>query len=185
MKKIFTFIAAAAVAMTAMAADYTGKITVTINDEPVTQDATITINQNEDADGNVTYVLNIKNFRLVNNNTTIDVGNIVVDNLKGYLINGETTVVADEIINIQDGDDPDVPMWYGPFLGDVPIVMAGQFNDTDAKIDIDIDMTVSLQEFINVKFTTPGLEGVYGDVNGDGNVTAADVTCIYNVLLGQ
>lgn len=183
MKKIFTFVASAALAMTAMATDYTGKITVTVNDNPVTQDATISINQNEGEDG--TYVLNIKNFRLTNANTTIDVGNIVVDNLKGYLINGETTVVADQIINIQDGDDPDVPMWYGPFLGDVPIVMAGQFNDTDAKIDIDIDMTESLQEFINVKFTTPGLEGVYGDVNGDGEVTAADVTCVYNVILGQ
>ena len=183
MKKIFTFVAAAALAMTATATDYNGKITVTINENPVTQDATISINQNDDEDG--TYVLNIKNFRLLNANTSIDVGNIVVDNLKGYLINGETTVVADQSINIQNGDDPDVPMWYGPFLGDVPIVMAGQFNDTDAKIDIDIDMTVSLQEFINVKFTTPGLEGVYGDVNGDGNVTAADVTCIYNVLLGQ
>ncbi len=183
MKKIFTFVASAALAMTAMATDYTGKITVTVNDNPVTQDATISINQNESEDG--TYVLNIKDFRLTNANTTIDVGNIVVDNLKGYLINGETTVVADQIINIQDGDDPDVPMWYGPFLGDVPIVMAGQFNDTDAKIDIDIDMTESLQQFINVKFTTPGLEGVYGDVNGDGEVTAADVTCVYNVILGQ
>ena len=162
-------------------ADYSGKITVTINDNPVTQDATIAINQNE----NGTYVLNIKNFSMSDGNTTIDVGNIVVDNLKGYLINGETTVVADQIINIQDGDDPNVPMWYGPFLEDVPIVMAGQFDDTDAKIDIDIDMTATLEQFINVKFATPGLEGLYGDVNGDGNVTAADVTCVYNILLGQ
>ena len=169
--------------MTAMATDYTGKITVTINDNPVTQDATISINQNDDEGG--TYVLNIKNFRLSNANTSIDVGNIVVDNLKGYLINGETTVVADQTINIQDGDDPDVPMWYGPYLGDVPIVMAGQFNDTNAKIDIDIDMTESLHQFINVKFETPGISGVYGDVDGDGNVTAGDVTAVYNILLGQ
>ncbi len=181
MKKIFTFIAAAAVSLAAMATDYSGKITVTINNEPTTQDATIAINQNEDG----SYVLNIKNFRLTSNGTTIDVGNIVLDNMKGYTINNNTTVVADQVINIQNGDDPSVPMWYGPLLGDVPIVMAAQFDDTNAKADIDIDMRNSIQQFINVKFETPNYNGKYGDVNGDGSVTAGDVTVLYNILLGN
>lgn len=30
-----------------------------------------------------------------------------------------------------------------------------------------------------------GSSGVYGDVNGDGVVTAADVTAVYDVLLGK
>ncbi|MBR5029986.1 MAG: hypothetical protein IKT03_07100 [Muribaculaceae bacterium] len=181
MKKIFTFFAAAVVAMTAMATDYSGKITVTINDDSYTQDATITIDQNEDG----TYVLNIRNFRLVTEETTIDVGNIVVDNLKGYTVKGNTTVVADQIINIQEGDDPDVEMWFGPYLEDVPIIMAAQFDATNAKADIDIDMTSTLEQFINVKFETPGIAGVYGDVDGDGTVTAGDITAIYNILLGN
>ena len=184
MKKLFTLFAAAAVSLSALATDYNGKITVTINNEPTTQDATIAVNKNEDG----TYVLNIKNFRLTSNGTTIDVGNIVLDNMKGYTINGVTTVVADQVINIQDGDDPSIPMWYGPYLGDVPIVMAAQFDGTDAKADIDIDMRDSIQEFINVKFNTQEEgqgSGVYGDVNGDGSVTAGDVTAIYNILLGR
>jgi len=183
MKKLFTLFAAAAMSLAAMATDYNGKITVTINNQPTTQDATIAINQNEDG----TYVLNIKNFRLTSNGTTIDVGNIVLDNMKGYTINGVTTVVADQVINIQNGDDPNVPMWYGPYLGDVPIVMAAQFDGTDAKADIDIDMMTSIQQFINVKFNTRDESqgsGVYGDVNGDGVVTAADVTEVYTIILG-
>ena len=181
MKKLFTLFAAAAVALTAMATDYTGKITVTINDNPVTQDATITIEQNEDS----TYMLNIKNFKLVDPETTIDVGNIVVDNLKGYTINGVTTVVADQTITIEEGDDPDVEVWYGPFLDEVPIIMATQFDDTNAKVDIDIDMTEILEQFINVKFNTREEgSGIYGDVNGDGSVNAGDVTAVYNIILG-
>ena len=181
MKKIFTFFAAAALAMSAFATDYTGKITVTINNEPTTQDATITINQNEDG----TYVLNIKNFRLTTDGTTMDVGNIVLDNMKGYTINGTTTVVADQIINIQDGDDPNVPMWYGPLLGNVPIVLAAQFDGTKAKADIDIDMRSVMDQFIYVKFETPDFNGKYGDVNGDGEVTAGDITAVYNILLNN
>ncbi len=184
MKKFFTFIATAALALTAMATDYNGKITVTINDNGTTQDATITINQNEDG----TYMLNIKNFRLTSDGTVIDVGNIVLDNMKGYTINGTTTVVADQVINIQDGDDPSVPQWYGPFLEDVPIVLAAQFDGTNAKADIDIDMVNAIGQFINVKFNTQEESqgsGVYGDVDGDGVVTAGDITEIYNILLGN
>ncbi len=184
MKKLCTLFAAAVVALTAMATDYTGKITVTINDNPVSQDATITIEQNEDG----TFKLNIKNFKLVDPETTINVGNIVVDNLKGYTINGVTTVVADQTITIEEGDDPDVELWLGPILGDVPIIMASQFDGTNAKADIDIDMSDPdlLGQFINVKFNTRKEgTGIDGDVNADGSVNAADVTYIYKIILGQ
>lgn len=187
MKKLFTLFAAAFVSLTAMATDYTGKITVTINDNPVTQDATITIEKNEplNEDEEVTYTLNIKNFKLADESTTIDVGNIIVENLKGYTINGVTTVVADQTITIAEGDDPDVEMWFGPMLGNVPIIMASQFDDTNAKADIDIDMTEILEQFINVKFNTREEgSGIYGDVNGDGSVNAGDITAVYNIILG-
>lgn len=181
MKKFFTFIATAALAMTAFATDYAGKITVTINNEPTTQDATIVINQNEDG----TYVLNVKNFRLTVDGTTLDVGNIVLDNMKGYTINGVTTVVADQDINITDGDDPNIPFWMGPLLGPVPIILTAEFDGTKAKTDIDIDMRNVMQQFINVKFETPNYYGIYGDVNGDGAITSGDITEIYNILLGN
>lgn len=178
MKKIITFIAASALCLSAFATDYAGKITVSINGEGGTQETTINIVQNEDG----TYKLSINNFALDNNGSLMGVGNIVLDNMKGYTINGMTTVVADQDITITEGDDPNMPFWLGPMLGEVPIIMAAQFNDTEAKADIDIDMTATLEQFINVKFYTPS---VNPDVNGDGEVTAADVTCIYNILLGQ
>ena len=183
MKKFFTFFAAAALSLAAMATDYTGKITVLVNNVGNTQDATINIVQNEDE----TYKLSINNFTLDNEGSPIGVGNIVVDNLKGYTINGVTTVVADQTITIAEGDDPNIPFWIGPGLnelGGVPIILAAQFNNTKAKADIDIDMRSIMQQFINVKFETPDYNGKYGDVNGDGNITAADVTAVYNIMLG-
>lgn len=183
MKKIFTLIAAAAVSLAAMATDYTGNITVSINGEGSTQQTTIKVEQNEDN----TYKLSINNFNLVNPETTINVGNIVLDNMKGYTINGVTTVVADQNIIITEGDEPDVPFWFGPMLGEVPIILAAQFDDTNAKADIDIDLSdpEKLGQFINVKFNTREEgTGIYGDVNGDGEVTGSDVTSIYNIILG-
>lgn len=183
MKKIFTLIATAAVSLAAMATDYTGKITVTINGTGSTQETSITIVQNEDE----TYKLSINNFLLTTPDTTIPVGNIVLDNMKGYTINGVTTIVADQAILIEPGDMDGLSEsdWYGPILGEVPIIMAAQFDETDAKADIDIDMSDIIHQFINVKFNTREEgTGIYGDVNGDGVVTASDVTAIYNIILG-
>lgn len=183
MKKFFTLIAATAVSLAAMATDYTGNITVSINGEGSTQQTTIKVEQNEDN----TYKLSINNFNLVSPETTINVGNIVLDNMKGYTINGVTTVVADQNITITEGDEPDVPFWLGPVLGEVPIILVAQFDNTNAKADIDIDLSdpEKLGQFINVKFNTRDEgTGIYGDVNGDGEVTGSDVTAIYNIILG-
>lgn len=181
MKKIFAFFAAAALAMSAFATDYTGNITVEINGEGGTQETTINIVKNSDE----TYKLSINNFTLDNNGSPMGVGNIVLDNMKGYTINGVTTIVADQSINIAAGDDPNIGFWMGPLLGDVPIVLAAEFDGTKAKADIDIDMRAILDQFIYVKFETPNYNGIYGDVTNDGVVTAADVTAIYNILLGN
>ena len=181
MKKFFTFFAASALAMSALATDYTGKITVEINGEGGTQETTISIVQNEDE----TYKLSINNFALDNNGSPMGVGNIVLDNMKGYTINGVTTIVADQIITIAEGNDPSIPFWMGPLLGDVPIILAAEFNGTKAKANIDIDMRTILDQFINVKFETPDYNGKYGDVDGDGHVSSVDVTAIYNILLGN
>lgn len=184
MKKIFTLIAAAAMSLAAMATDYTGTIAVSINGEGGSQETTITVDQNEDG----TYKLSIYNFALDNDGSPMGVGNIVLDNMKGYTVNGVTTMVADEKIMITEGDDPNIPFWMGPDLseelGGVPIIMAAQFDGTNAKVDIDIDLRAVLEQFINVTFTTPVEEALKGDVNKDGFVTSADVTAIYDILLG-
>ena len=162
MKKIFTFFASAALAMSAFATDYTGNITVEINGVGTTQETTINIVQNEDE----TYKLSINNFTLDNDGSPMGVGNIVLDNMKGYTINGVTTIVADQSITIAEGDDPNIAFWMGPLLGEVP-------------------MRSIMQQFIYVKFETPDFNGKYGDVNGDGEVTAGDITAIYNILLNN
>ncbi len=180
MKKIFTLFAAVAMTLAAWANDYTGTIAVSINGEGGSQETTITVDQNEDG----TYKLSIYNFALELFGTKTYVGNIVVDNLIGYTVAGKTTVVANQAITIEPGNDPENVTWLGPLLGEVPIIMATQFDETNAKVDIDIDMRSSIEQFINVTFTTPVEEALKGDVNKDGYVTSADVTAIYDILLG-
>jgi len=181
MKKFFTLFAAAIFSIAAIANDYTGKLTVSINGLATTQDAVINVVQNADS----TYKLSINNFTLDNDGSKIGVGNIVLDNMKGYSINGVTTIVADQTITISEGDDSSIDTWIGPLLGEVPIVMAAQFDNTNLKVDIDIDMRAVLHQFINVKFNTREEgTGIKGDVNADGSVNASDVTAVYNIILG-
>ncbi len=181
MRKFFTVFAAAALALSAFATDYAGKISVLINGVGGAQETTISIVQNEDE----TYKLSINNFTLDNNGSPMGVGNIVLDNMKGYTINGVTTIVADQSITIAEGNDPNISFWMGPLLGNVPIILAAEFNDTKCKANIDIDMRNILDQFIYVKFETPDYNGKYGDVDGDGHVSSVDVTAIYNILLGN
>ena len=192
MKKVFTFMMSAAVALCAMATQYTGTLTVGVKVEgelnETSQDATIDIDKQD----NGSYTLSIKNFKLANGDDWIGVGNIVLTDMVPYTINGVTTIVANQNIHITDGDDPDIPFWLGPMLDlespdGVPIVLAAQFDETNLKVDIDIDMTATIEQFINVKFNTQsggGSTGIYGDVNGDGEVSVGDVSAIYDIILG-
>ena len=157
MKKIFTFFAAAALAMSAFATDYTGNITVKINGEGNAQETTINIVQNEDE----TYKLSINNFTLDNNGSPMGVGNIVLDNMKGYTINGVTTVVADQSITITEGDDPNIAFWvFLLLLGFIPSYYLAMLI-----------------------FTSLAIIGT--TCEGDGEVTAGDITAVYNILLNN
>ncbi|MBP5561143.1 MAG: calycin-like domain-containing protein [Muribaculaceae bacterium] len=186
MKKIFTFMLVACAAMTMAAKDYTGKLTVSINGSSSTQEATVTITDN----GEEAYTFSIMNFVLDTEDTTIGVGNIVLENVPGVTVAGKTTMTRVEVVHIPAGDREDIDFWLGPILdeyGGVPILMAAQFDEKDINVDIDIDMTeTALEQLITVNFTNvEGSGDTYepGDVNRDGVVSGADVTALYNILL--
>ena len=187
MKKFIAMLVAAACTLGAMATEYTGRLGVSINGEGGAQEATVTLQQQED--GN--YTLLIKNFCLVTPETTLGVGNIELTDMEGVEEFGFTKLVFDQSITITDGDDPDVPFWMGSTLGEVPIKMTALFNDQTVSVNIDIDMMDVISQIINVDFigmnldAAPGPQGKKGDLNGDGKVDISDVNSVINLMLGK
>ncbi len=191
MKKIFTLIAAAAVAISAMANEYTGRLAVMINGEGGSQETTINIVKQDapNEDGVDLYTLEIRNFMLdIGGGQVVGVGNIILTDMPAYEFNERNLIVTNQNILITEGDDPEVTFWLGPNLEEVPISMTAKFDDTEASVDIVIDMRVQLEQLIYVNFDNTSKEpvnpGIRGDLNGDGNVNTGDVSALYGIILG-
>lgn len=183
MKKIITMLVAAVCTLGAMATEYAGKLGVSVNGEGMSQEATITINQQEDG----SYTLLIKNFCLVTPETKLGIGNIELTNVAGSEEYGYTTMFLSKSILITEGDDPSVEMWFGPTLGEVPLEMSASFSEQILSVHIDIDMQSTLGQVIKVDFigNNPASAPVRGDVTGNGNVDVADVNEVINIMLGK
>ena len=139
---------AAVTALTALATNYTGTLTVTINGEPTTQDGVeIIINAND----NGNYDLKLNNFILTGENA-MPVGNINLEDIQGVTSGNLTALYVDKNVTIENGTDASVPIWYGPMLGPVPLKMLARFTDDFLAVNIDIDMQKVLEQTINVKF---------------------------------
>lgn len=149
MKKIFTLIALIAITASAMATDYTDQLTVNVNGASTTQNATISVNQQ---DGK--YTLSLKNFILLAGTEKMGVGNIVLTGLTGQDINGYTVLKTKQEISITEGDDTSIETWMGPLLGTVPVDMIAKIKDNKLYTVINIDMQASLQQIIQVTFGT-------------------------------
>lgn len=184
MKKTLTMLAAVLCTLAVSAANYTGKLTVQINDFVNTQDNVgVTVTANDDG----TYRLMIKNFALVDGEDVTPVGNIDIDSVPAVTACGFTALSMNKNITIAEGDLEDEPFWLGPTLGEVPIVMTALYNDTEMRVHIDIDM-VTLGQVIKVDFETAGVNqpatgGVKGDMNDDKAIDIDDVNAIINVIL--
>lgn len=78
MKKIFTLIAAAFVAVNALAADYTDHLSISLNGgEPSVSDATVSVNYKEGSDG--LYDIVLKNFSF----SGLLIGDVTMTDVKG------------------------------------------------------------------------------------------------------
>ena len=135
---------------------YTEQLLVTINGEtpePQTADVVVVDNGN----GTINFVL--KNFILVSGESTIPVGNIVVENIpvvKGS--DGLDYISYDDGIIIQPGDLEGVEMWYGPMIceqaGAIPLKLQGMMNNKKLYVTIDIDMKDTLGQVVFVQLGT-------------------------------
>lgn len=133
-----------------MATDYSGNLTVSVNGEGSTQPATISVAENAGK-----YNLSINNFILTSGETSIPVGNIVIENVTGAVNGGLTTLYVNKNITITAGNAEGVSAdsWFGPMLGPVPVKMTSSFTtDGYLAVGIDIDMTSTLGQTIKVSF---------------------------------
>lgn len=154
MRKLSTLFCAVLLTLSAMATDYKGNLTVSINGEGSTQPATISIVENAGK-----YNLSILNFMLVEGESVLPVGNIVIENVTGAVAGNLTTLYVNKNITIQKGNAAGIAddAWLGPMLGEVPVKMSSSFNTNGfLGVNIDIDMVSTLGQVIKVTFENVG-----------------------------
>ncbi len=147
------------------ARSYTDELVVTINGNSSAPQQT-TINVDEKTDG--TYTLSLNNFMLASGDGVIPVGNIVLHNIAAEEADGIRNFAVKQNINIVEGD-VEADYWMGPTLGEVQVDLTGKMTDYKLYCNIDIDMTSTLGQVINVKFGNEGLAGI-GDIAGEQGV---------------
>lgn len=186
MQRLLTFICLALCSLTAMANDYTDKLTVTVNGESMEQQATITITQQ--SDGKYTFSLNNFCLESVDDDGAVSrlgVGNIVLADREGTTVDGITSISYDDEIVITDGDDPSIDFWMGPMIGAVPINMVARFNDTQLYCEIYIDLMALLGQKIEVVFGTEPEPVVEEEVLTDPVITLSkDVENTVHIAVG-
>lgn len=154
MRKLSTLFCAVLMTLSAMATDYKGNLTVSINGEGSTQPATISIVENAGK-----YNLSILNFMLDEGESVLPVGNIVIENVTGAVAGNLTTLYVNKNITIQKGNAAGIAddAWLGPMLGEVPVKMSSSFNTNGfLGVNIDIDMVSTLGQVIKVTFENVG-----------------------------
>ena len=179
MKKILAFFVAAACAVSAMATNYEGELTVAINEETTAMGTNITVDKTDAG-----YDLSIKNFKLVAGDQVLPVGNIELKGCQGTDAYGITTIKFNSSVTIAPGDDPNVATedWMGPMLGEVPIEMTAKLNDQVLSVNIDINLAL-LEQIIKVSFVGNTPASLEGDLTKDGVVNVSDVTTLVNKVL--
>lgn len=153
--------------------DYSGFLTVTVNDNSADpQITTIRLIKNTDA----SYSFALDNFILGAGEEAIPIGNILLKNLT--VSEDGSSFTANQTIQITEGDKEGVTGWFGPGLGDVPVVLSATKNGNNMTANIDIDMTSTIGQVIKVSFA-PELV-----ING---TTTLEVTGggLYNVTLSR
>ena len=151
---------------------YTDALVVTINGLSSAPQQT-TINVDEKVDG--TYTLSLNNFMLYDNGDAMPIGNIVLHNITATETDGISNFAIEKNINIVEGDT-EADYWMGPMLGVVPVNLTGKMTEYKLYCNIDIDMTSTLEQIINVKFGNENLTGIENIASEKGEKVIFDLT---------
>ena len=176
MKKVLLtlFMAITTIVAMAQTKTYTDNLIVTIDGESTDPQKTIIIVEHN-TDG--TYKLALNNFVL---GGEIQVGNIVLDGITVTESNGIKCFQTkqDILITAGEGEEED---WLGPALGAIPVSLTGMINAEELYCTIDIDMSETLGQIINVVFGKNFTAVEYTDnliVTIDGESTEPQETTI-------
>lgn len=145
MRKISTLLLVAVTAIAVHATDYNVPITVTVNGVSSDQTGVITIVEN-----NGLYDLTLKNFMLQSEGGPMGVGNVELTEIKPYQDGATTLLAASKQVTITDGDDPSIQVWMAGMLPPVNVILRGKIEGDRLRCYLDIDMTESLQQVIQV-----------------------------------
>lgn len=129
--------------------NYNEKLVVTIDGNSTDSiPAAITVVDNGDG----TCDFSLKNFILADDQSSVAIGNVDLKGVKMEKVDGVSNISTNQNIVIQPGDDPNYgeDAWLGPILGEVPIVLTGKLTATALYVNIDIDMSETLEQVINV-----------------------------------
>ncbi len=154
MKKFFTLFALAIGALSVSATDYTDVLSVDVNGNVSEQTATIGLTKNADN----SYTFSLKNFALVAGSDTMYIGTIELNGVEGNTDNGVTTLYTAQTTKIKEGDKEGVDIWMGTMLPEVPIVMTAKEANGKLYAAINIDMTTSIGQKIQVVFGDGGFQ---------------------------
>lgn len=158
--------------------NYNEKLVVTIN-ELSTDSIPAAITVVDNGDGTCDFTL--KNFMLVDGESSMPIGNVDLKGVKMETVDGISNISTNQNIVIQPGDDPNYgeDEWIGPDLDEVPIVLTGKLTATALYVNIDIDMSESLGQIINV---VVGQEkNVISGINGVKVTPSTNATTIYTL----
>ncbi len=146
---------------------YTDLIQISVNQgDNELQNASITMQ--EWNTGETDLVL--KNFRMGNINSPVNVGTIVV---KGLQLDTEGKFQTECNTAIQAGDSPEGVQWLGPVLGEVPLQIEGQeLRGRDVPdslhVHIVIDLKERMSQYIEVLFGKSLIDAQQQEGGGDG-----------------
>ena len=128
-----------------------------------------TVYVTENADNTINFTL--KNFVLENDGDVMPVGNVKVMDIPVTKSEGKTSFTANQIITIEDGDDPSYPYWAGPMLGNIPLEMTGSYDDEHLSVKINIPLSEDMQVYVELgeqekEVTVYDQDALYVTVNG-------------------
>ena len=136
MKKLFTLLLIVTTAVATFATDYNVPITITVNGVSSEQNAVISVTEN----GGL-YDINLKNFILQARNTPpIGVGNVELKGIKPIQDGNATLLLAKQNVKITNGDDPNISMWMGTGIGEIPVELRGKIEGDRLRCYLDISL---------------------------------------------
>lgn len=128
--------------------------------------------------------LSLSDFVLTVSGEDMYVGNIYVEGISLTSEDGYYSFSAEQTINITDGSDASV-FWVGPYLGDVPLVISGKVTTEKMYCVIDIDMSSTIGQIINVVFGSDDFTSSVAGVRAADEDEPVDVYTLGGVMVRQ